>query len=308
MLRYIALRGLLALLVAFTVSLAAFLLLNVAADPAQAIAGEDATPDVVEAIRARYGLDRPLSVRYFDWLGGVLQGDFGESYYWHKPVAELVADRADETITLALSALAVTILIAIPLGALAALNPNSWIDRFALGVAVSAQAVPNFWLGLIMIILFGVMVPIFPVSGDDSWRHFVLPAFVLGASSVPAVMRLTRTGLIEVMGADYVRTARSKGFRGWPLLRRHAMRNALLPVISVLAVQLGQKFGGSVITESIFAINGLGRLALESILGADIPTVQMLIFVFGPENLLQVSPEILFEFLLLPPRGGFHLH
>ncbi len=281
MLRYIALRGLLALLVAFTVSLAAFLLLNVAADPAQAIAGEDATPEVVEAIRHRYGLDEPLWVRYFDWLGGVLHGDFGESYYWHKPVVELVADRADETITLALSALAVTIIIAIPLGALAALNPNSWIDRFALGVAVSAQAVPNFWLGLIMIILFGVMIPIFPVSGDDTWRHFVLPAFVLGASSVPAVMRLTRTGLIEVMGADYVRTARAKGFRGWPLLRRHAMRNALLPVISVLAVQLGQKFGGSVITESIFSINGLGRLALESILGADIPTVQMLIFVFA---------------------------
>lgn len=281
MLRYIALRGLLALLVAFTVSLAAFLLLNVAADPAQAIAGEDATPEVVEAIRHRYGLDKPLWVRYFDWLGGVLHGDFGESYYWHKPVVELVADRADETITLALSALAVTIIIAIPLGALAALNPNSWIDRFALGVAVSAQAVPNFWLGLIMIILFGVMIPIFPVSGDDTWRHFVLPAFVLGASSVPAVMRLTRTGLIEVMGADYVRTARAKGFRGWPLLRRHAMRNALLPVISVLAVQLGQKFGGSVITESIFSINGLGRLALESILGADIPTVQMLIFVFA---------------------------
>ncbi|WP_010142410.1 ABC transporter permease [Oceanicola sp. S124] len=281
MLRYIALRGALALAVAFTVSLAAFLLLNVAGDPAQAIAGEDATPEVIEAIRARYGLDQPLTVRYFDWLGGVLQGDFGESYYWHKPVADLVIDRADETIALALSALSVTILIAIPLGALAALNPNSWVDRFALGVAVSAQAVPNFWLGLIMIILFGVMMPIFPVSGDSTWKHFVLPAFVLGASSVPAVMRLTRTGLIEVMGADYIRTARSKGFRGWSLLRRHALRNALLPVISVLAVQLGQKFGGSVITESIFAINGLGRLALESILGMDIPTVQMLIFVFA---------------------------
>ncbi|WP_417607868.1 ABC transporter permease [Primorskyibacter flagellatus] len=281
MLRYIALRALLALLVAFTVSLAAFLLLNVAADPAQAIAGEDATPEVIDAIRARYGLDRSLAVRYLDWLGGVLRGDFGESYYWHQPVASLVWDRTDETITLALSALMVTILIALPLGALAALNPNSWIDRFALGVAVSAQAVPNFWLGLIMIIVFGVTFPIFPVSGDDTWRHFVLPAFVLGASSVPAVMRLTRTGLIEVMGADYVRTARSKGFRGGALLRRHAMRNALLPVISVLAVQLGQKFGGSVITESIFAINGLGRLALESILGADIPTVQMLIFVFA---------------------------
>ncbi|SMX43793.1 ABC transporter permease [Actibacterium lipolyticum] len=281
MLKYILLRGLLAIAVAFTVSLAAFFLLNAATDPAQAIAGEDATQEVVETIRARYGLDQPLPVRYAQWLGGVLRGDFGESYYWHKPVAELVAERAGTTITLALSALFVTILIAIPLGAFAALNPNSWIDRVALGVAVSAQAVPNFWLGLIMIILFGVMMPIFPVSGDDTWRHFVLPAFVLGASSVPAVMRLTRTGLIEVMGADYIRTARSKGFRSGALLRRHALRNALLPVISVLAVQLGQKFGGSVITESIFAINGLGRLALESILGADIPTVQMLIFVFA---------------------------
>lgn len=281
MLKYILLRGLLAIAVAFTVSLAAFFLLNAATDPAQAIAGEDATQEVVDTIRARYGLDQPMPVRYAQWLGGVLRGDFGESYYWHKPVAELVAERAGVTITLALAALGVTILIAIPLGAFAALNPNSWIDRMALGVAVSAQAVPNFWLGLIMIILFGVMVPIFPVSGDDTWRHFVLPAFVLGSSSVPAVMRLTRTGLIDVMGADYIRTARSKGFRGSALLRRHALRNALLPVISVLAVQLGQKFGGSVITESIFAINGLGRLALESILGADIPTVQMLIFVFA---------------------------
>ncbi|MDO6728998.1 ABC transporter permease [Marinovum sp. 2_MG-2023] len=281
MLKYIALKGLLAILVAFTVSLAAFLLLNVASDPAQAIAGEDATPDVVETIRIRYGLDRPVYERYLSWLAGVATGDFGESYYWHKPVAELVADRADETLTLALSALFVTILIAVPLGALAGLNPNSWIDRAALGVAVSAQAIPNFWLGLIMIILFAVMIPIFPVSGDNTWYHFVLPAIVLGASSVPAVMRLTRTGLIEVMGADYIRTARAKGFRGNALLRRHALRNAILPVISVLAVQLGQKFGGSVITESIFAINGLGRLALESILGADIPTVQMLIFVFA---------------------------
>ncbi|QHQ36199.1 ABC transporter permease [Algicella marina] len=281
MLKYIALKGLLAVLVAFTVSLAAFLLLNVASDPAQAIAGEDATPGVVETIRARYGLDRPVYERYVSWLAGVVQGDFGESYYWHKPVAELVAERADETLTLAFSALLVTIVIAVPLGALAGLNPNSWIDRAALGVAVSAQAVPNFWLGLIMIILFAVMIPIFPVSGDNSWYHFVLPAIVLGASSVPAVMRLTRTGLIEVMGADYIRTAKSKGFRGNHLLRRHALRNAILPVISVLAVQLGQKFGGSVITESIFAINGLGRLALESILGADIPTVQMLIFVFA---------------------------
>lgn len=281
MLKYVLQRSALALAVALTVSLAAFLLLNAATDPARAIAGEDAAPEVVETIRARYGLDQPMAVRYAAWLGGVVTGNFGESYYWHKPVAALVAERAGVTIALALSALAVTILIAIPLGVLAALRPNSWLDRIALGVAVSAQAVPNFWLGLIMIILFAVTIPIFPVSGDATPLHFVLPAIVLGASSVPAVMRLTRTGLIDVMGADYIRTARSKGYRGLSLLWRHALRNALLPVISVLAVQLGQKFGGSVITESIFALNGLGRLALESIRGGDIPTVQMLIFVFA---------------------------
>ncbi|KQX38259.1 ABC transporter permease [Devosia sp. Root436] len=281
MLKYILQRAALALAVALVVSFATFMLLNYATDPASALAGEDATPEIVEQIRQTYGFDRPVFVRYFEWLGGVAHGDFGESYYWNKDVAALVLERAPVTIALALSALMVTIVIAIPLGAIAALRPNSWADRLALTFAVSAQAIPSFWLGLMLIILLGVMIPLLPISGDSSWQHFVMPAFVLGASSVPAVMRLTRTGLIEVMESDYIRTARSKGYRGFALLRRHAMRNALLPVVSVLAVQLGQKFGGSVITESVFAINGLGRLALQSILGSDIPTVQMLIFIFA---------------------------
>ena len=203
------------------------------------------------------------------------------SYYWNKPVISLLIDRAPETITLALMSVSVTILISIPLGILAALNPNSLVDRIALGIAVTAQAVPNFWLGLIMILIFALAIPIFPVSGDKTFFHFVLPSIVLGASSVPAVMRLMRTGLLDVINADFIRTARSSGFYGWRLVFNHALRNALLPVVSVLAVQLGNKFGGSVITESVFAINGLGRLALESILGADIPTVQILVFVFA---------------------------
>lgn len=206
---------------------------------------------------------------------------FRDSYYWNKPVISLLIDRAPETITLALMSVSVTILISIPLGILAALNPNSLVDRIALGIAVTAQAVPNFWLGLIMILIFALAIPIFPVSGDKTFFHFVLPSIVLGASSVPAVMRLMRTGLLDVINADFIRTARSSGFYGWRLVFNHALRNALLPVVSVLAVQLGNKFGGSVITESVFAINGLGRLALESILGADIPTVQILVFVFA---------------------------
>ena len=271
MLRFIAGRLIVVLSVGLTLSIVTFFLLNYVIDPAQAIAGEDALFEEIEQIREQYGFDRSITVRYFEWFTGIFQGDLGESYYWNKPVISLLVDRAPETITLALMSVSVTILISIPLGIMAALNPNSLIDRIALGIAVTAQAVPNFWLGLIMILIFALAFPIFPVSGDKTLFHFVLPSIVLGASSVPAVMRLMRTGLLDVINADYIRTARSSGFYGWRLIFNHALRNALLPVVSVLAVQLGNKFGGSVITESVFAINGLGRLALESILGADIP-------------------------------------
>ncbi len=281
MLRFIAGRLIVVLSVGLTLSIVTFFLLNYVIDPAQAIAGEDALFEEIEQIREQYGFDRSITVRYFEWFSGIFQGDLGISYYWNKPVISLLIDRAPETITLALMSVSVTILISIPLGILAALNPNSLIDRIALGIAVTAQAVPNFWLGLIMILIFALAIPIFPVSGDKTFFHFVLPSIVLGASSVPAVMRLMRTGLLDVINADFIRTARSSGFYGWRLIFNHALRNALLPVVSVLAVQLGNKFGGSVITESVFAINGLGRLALESILGADIPTVQILVFVFA---------------------------
>ncbi len=281
MLKFFAGRLFVVIAVALTLSVVAFFLLNTAVDPAQAIAGEEADLLEIEQIRQRYGFDRPIMVRYIEWFTGMLQGDFGASYYWNKPVSQLLLERAPETITLSLMSISVTILIAIPLGCAAALYPNTIIDRFALGIAVSAQAIPNFWLGLMAIILLAVIYPIFPVSGDKTIYHFILPSIVLGASSVPPVMRLMRTGLLDVMGADFIRTARSKGYFGWRLIIRHAIRNALLPVVSVLAVQLGHKFGGSVITESVFAINGLGRLALESILGADIPTVQILVFVFA---------------------------
>ena len=281
MLRFIAGRLIVVLSVGLTLSIITFFLLNYVIDPAQAIAGEDALFEEIEQIREQYGFDRSITVRYFEWFSGIFQGDLGISYYWNKPVISLLIDRAPETITLALMSVSVTILISIPLGILAALNPNSLVDRIALGIAVTAQAVPNFWLGLIMILIFALAIPIFPVSGDKTFFHFVLPSIVLGASSVPAVMRLMRTGLLDVINADFIRTARSSGFYGWRLVFNHALRNALLPVVSVLAVQLGNKFGGSVITESVFAINGLGRLALESILGADIPTVQILVFVFA---------------------------
>ena len=281
MLKFILKRLVLGLAVAFTVSLATFLMLNLAADPAAMVAGEDATQEAIEQIRVQYGFDRPLYVRFFEWMGQLVTGDFGDSYYWKQPVFDLLIDRAPVTLTLAAGALTVTIVLGLTLGVLAALKPNGWLDRFALSFGTAAQAVPNFWFGLILIILLGVTFPIFPVSGDSTWMHFVLPCFVLGTSAVPQVLRLTRTGMIEVLGSDYIRTARAKGFRPRQILFRHALRNALLPIVSVITIQIGYKLGGSVITESVFALNGLGRLAYESILGADIPTVQMLVFFFA---------------------------
>jgi peptide/nickel transport system permease protein len=267
--------------VAITVSIAAFLLLNLSADPAAMIAGEDADRQAIEELRVQYQLDRPLYIRYGVWIGGVLQGDFGDSYYWKKPVLDLFIERAPVTLTLGFSALGIAIFVGLLLGVLAALRPNGWLDRFALSFGTAAQAVPNFWLGLMFIIFFGVMFPIFPVSGDSSWKHYVMPSIVLGMSSVPQILRLTRAGMIDVLASDYIRTARAKGFRSPQILLKHALRNALLPVVSVIAIQFGYKFSGSVITESVFALNGIGRLAYQSILSADIPTVQMLVFLFA---------------------------
>lgn len=281
MLRFALSRLALGLAVTFTISLVTFLLLNVSTDPAAALAGPDADEATIQQVRKKYGFDRPLLVQYGGWLAGLLSGNLGASWFWRTPVLELIAHHAPVTIKLALSAVLVTVLVAFPLGTAAALRPNSWIDRVALGTAVAAQAIPSFWFGLVLIMVFSVELQMFPVSGDSTWQHFVLPAGVLGLLSVPSVMRLIRSGLLEVLGADYIRTARAKGLRERQVLVHHAMRNALLPVVSVLAVQLGGKLGGSVITESVFALNGLGRLALHSVLAADIPTLQMLVLVFA---------------------------
>lgn len=281
MLRFIAGRSGMALAVALTLSVITFLLLFSASDPAAALAGVDATTEQIAQIRSQLGLDRPLMQQYLEWLGNVVQGSFGISWYWKQPVAQLLAAHAGPTITLSLAAILVTVAIALPLGMAAAMRPNSWIDRFAVSLAVAAQAMPTFWLGLVFIVVFALHLQWFPVSGDSTWLHYVMPSFVLGLVSVPAVMRLTRTGLLDALESDYIRTARAKGVLRGRLIWRHALRNAMLPVVSVLAVQLGNKLGGSVVTESVFAINGLGRLAIQSILAADLPTVQMLVFVFA---------------------------
>lgn len=281
MLSYIIKRGALAFVVALTVSILTFGILYQSSDPAVSLAGEQATAADIQAIRQTYGFDRPIWEQYRDWLFRALKGDLGHSYYWDLPVVDLILDRIPVTFTLSLCSMGFAVIAAIPLGVLAALHPNSWIDRISLTFAVSAQALPNFWFGLMLIVVFAVMWPILPSSGVDSWLGFILPTIVMGTNGMPAIMRLTRTGMLDVLNSDYIRTARAKGLKSATVLYKHALRNAVIPVVSVAAVQFGFLLAGSVVTETVFSLQGLGFLAYESIARTDLPTMQVIVLLFS---------------------------
>ncbi|MCK5445850.1 MAG: ABC transporter permease, partial [Rhodospirillaceae bacterium] len=244
---------------------------------AMAMAGEGASQEDIEYVRQHYGFNRPVIVQYLDWLGRAIRGDFGVSIYLKTPVAEIIASKAPITMILGASALSFALLFAIPLGVLAAMKPNTLFDRAALTIAVIGQAVPTFWFALLMMIFFGITLKILPVSGNTSWKHFVMPSIALGYYAMPAIMRLTRTGMIEVLSSDYIRTARAKGLRPGTVLFKHALRNAIIPVVSLSAVQLGFMLGGSIIIETIFSLNGLGNLAWQSIQRSDFDVMQALV-------------------------------
>lgn len=283
-----------AALVAVTVSVIGFALLRLSGDLAADLAGEDATEAEVAEIAVLYGLDRPFHEQYLAWAGKALAGDLGRSLFTGEPVTELILERVGVTVRLSLYSLALALLIAVPLGVAAAVRANSWIDRLALAVAVFGQAIPNFWFGLILIYLFGVALRWLPISGSASFAHFVLPTAALGTAVMPALMRLTRTGMIEVMEADFIRTAWAKGLRPPTVLFKHALRNAILPVVSLSAVSLGFLLGGSVIVETVFALNGIGLLAYESILRSDFPVLQsILVFVSLAYIVLTLASDLI---------------
>jgi ABC-type dipeptide/oligopeptide/nickel transport system permease component len=264
-------------LVAVAVSALAFLLLRASGDVATALAGEGAHAEDIENIRRIYGLDRPLVVQYFDWVGKMAHGDFGQSLYFKTDVLALVRDKLPTTALLALFSLLFALAVSIPLGILAAVHPNSWIDRTCLALAVVGQALPNFFFALILILVFAVMLPLLPVSGSESWANFVLPSIALGYYVAPPFMRLARAGMIEVLASDYIRTARAKGLSGPSIVLKHALVNALVPIVALAAVQLGFLLGGSVVIETVFALDGLGYLAYQSISHLDLPVTQAIV-------------------------------
>ncbi|WP_119418621.1 ABC transporter permease [Desertibaculum subflavum] len=281
MLRFLIRRLIVALLVAATVLTLAFALTRLSGDLAISIAGPNATQQDVELVRKAYGLDRPLIVQFGSWVGRAAVGDFGESYFFKQRVASLIGERMPITVTLGLVGLAIALAISLPLGVLAAAQEGRLADRIVQGITLIGQAMPSFWLGLILMILFGIRLGWLPVSGTGSWQHFVMPGIVLAFTAVPALTRLTRSGMIQALSSDYIRTARAKGLSRLSILLKHALRNAAIPVVAIAAVQLGFMLGGSIVIESVFALHGVGFLAWESIGKNDFPVVQAVVLVLA---------------------------
>ena len=281
--RFLVRRLLLTLPVLFFVSVIVFSLISlIPGDPARVLLGEEVSTDALEVLRKQLGLDRPLHIRYLYWLGRIVKGDLGKSVRDGRPVLDTLLQKLPTTIELAITSLIVAWAIAIPAGVLAAWKRRSAWDYGATTVALAGISIPNFWLGIMLIYLLAVNLRLLPPSGYvEPWidlsrnlRLMVMPSIVLGSALAALVMRILRSSLIEVLGTDYVRTAHAKGLNDRTVVLKHAMKNAMIPVVTIMGLQLSGLLGGAIITETIFSIPGLGRLAVESILTRDYPMVQ----------------------------------
>lgn len=277
--RLLILRLLEAAVVLFGVLTITFIIARLSGDPVYLLAGADATTQDITLMRRAYGLDRPLPVQYLGFIGNTLRGELGESLRYRTPAMALVRERLPATALLAATALVLSVVVGIPLGVFAALRPNSMWDHFSMVLALVGQVVPAFWLGILLILLFPLKLGLFYTSGFGTPAHLVLPAITLGMFHVARLARLTRGGMIDVLSNDYVRTARAKGLRVWTVVHHHALRNALIPLISIVGIETGTLMGGAVVTETIFAWPGIGRLAVESVFARDYPVVQSVVLV-----------------------------
>jgi peptide/nickel transport system permease protein len=301
MVRFVVRRLILAVLVCTTVLIVAFALTRLSGDVAIAIAGPQATAEDIATIRRTNGLDRPLPEQFARWAGAALHGDFGRSFLYREPVGQLVRERIPVTLTLGGCGLLIALAVAMPLGITAATAEGTALDRALMAVALVGQAIPSFWLGLLLIIFIGLDLGWLPINGLDDWTGYVLPSVTLAFSAIPAMMRLTRSGMVEALRADYIRTARAKGLSRASIVGKHALRNAAMPLVAVAAVQLGFMLGGSIVVESVFNLPGMGYLAWESISKNDFPVVQAVVLILA---VIYVALTLLADMLnaVLDPR------
>jgi peptide/nickel transport system permease protein len=309
MFAYIARRVLATIPVVSVVAVFAFLLLRLGGDPAAIIAGDSATTQQVAEIRVRLGLERPIVEQFAIWIGRVLRGDFGESFFFKKQVAELIRERLEPTAALAVCTLVLAVLIAVPLGVLAAAKRGTWIDRAVMGFAVLGFSVPVFVIGYALIYLFAIELAWLPVQGyqrlaEGFWgflERLILPSVTLAVIYVALIARITRTSVLEVMGTDHVRTARAKGLGEGAVLLRHVLRNAAVPIVTVIGLGVALLIGGVVVTESVYGIPGLGRLTVDAVLARDYPTVQAVILLVSVAYVL-INLLVDLTYTFLDPR------
>jgi peptide/nickel transport system permease protein len=287
---FIANRLLSAVPVLATVAIVVFLMLRLTpGDPAAVIAGDTATAEQVAEIRSKLGLDRPMVEQFVIWAGRGLRGDLGESFFFKKPVAELIAQRIEPTLSLGAATIVLAVLIAVPLGVLAANRHGSLLDRCLMGFSVLGFSVPVFVIGYLLIYIFAIKVNWLPVQGyrrigENPWDwayHLILPSLTLAVIYVALIARMTRASVVEVLTEDYIRTARAKGLTNRTILIRHALKNAAIPIVTVIGLGIALLIGGVVVTESVYNIPGLGRLTVDAVLARDYPVIQAIILLFS---------------------------
>ena len=291
--RYVVRRLLQSLIVVFGVSIVAFGMLFLTGDPTEVILGDAAdrmSVDQIQEFRVRMGFDRPWFVQYGAFVGKALQGDFGYSFIRHQPAYEVIIEKLPATLQLAAFAFVLSLVVSIPLGVLSATRPKTAVDHAVTVLALAGQSIPSFWLGILLILLFGVNLKWLPISGSGTWQHLIMPGITLAAFSIARNMRLTRSSMLDFMQRDFVRTARAKGITERRVVYRHVLRNALLPIVTAIGLELGFLLGGSVITETIFGWPGVGREIVSAIGSKDFYVVQagviMLALIFAGVNLL----------------------
>lgn len=303
--KYIIRRLLLAIPVLIGVSIIAFMILHLSpGDPAQLLAGEDATQEDIQILRERFGLDQPLPVQYFRFIKGMATGDL-VSMKFNEPVLDIVGKRLKNTLLLSFFSITIAVVVGVIAGVLSAVYRYSIIDYISSVAALLGVSMPVFWWGLILILFFSVTLRWLPSGGMGGWKTFILPAVVLGTASAGIIARMTRSSMMDVLRQDYITTARSKGLRHRIIIRRHALRNALIPTVTVVGLQFGYMLAGAVLTESVFAWPGVGRLLVTSILSRDYPVVQTtLVMVALTFVLVNLGVDILYAYL--DPRIRYH--
>lgn len=276
---FLAYRLVRALVALWLVSTVVFVVMRLSGDPVPLLLPPDAPTAEIGRVRGELGLDRPLPVQYAVYLRNVLHGDFGRSIHFRQPAMGVALSYLRATFELGVVAFLIAVVVALPVGIFSAVRRNSPLDHAAMGLALVGQSAPTFFLGILLILGFSLWLNLFPTSGRGDWRHLVLPALTLGAFAMASIARITRSAMLEVLRADFIRTARAKGLAELVVVARHALKNAALPILTITGLQFGTLLGGAVVTETVFAWPGMGRLAIQSIYNRDYPVVQSTVFI-----------------------------